>query len=150
LHFRRLEVTRDVMQIYLTDSVELTAFEKSVVLRHVQSIYSTEDVSIAELEYIIDNSSIRKFASKPVTQAKLTLSEIPTGIWGEIRKVLISNYGADVDRNWFSKLTANVDEVASTIELKYPSQFVADWISTNYEDTIKAVVAGFGMNYKIN
>jgi hypothetical protein len=150
LHFRRLEVTRNVMQIYLTDSVELTAFEKSVVLRHVQSIYSTEEVSIAELEYIIDNSSIRKFASKPVTQAKLTLPEIPTGIWGEIRKVLISNYGADVDRNWFSKLTANVDEVASTIELKYPSQFVADWISTNYEDTIKAVVAGFGMNYKIN
>ncbi len=148
LHFRRLEVTRNVMQIYLTDSVELTAFEKSVVLRHVQSIYSTEEVSIAELEYIIDNSSIRKFASKPVTQAKLTLSEIPKGIWGEIRKVLISNYGADVDRNWFSKLTANVDEVASTIELKYPSQFVADWISTNYEDTIKAVVAGFGMNFK--
>ena len=148
LHFRRLEVTRDVMQIYLTDSVELTTFEKSVVLRHAQSIYSTKEFSIRGLEYIIDNSGIGKFASKPVVQAKQPSADIPTGIWGEIRKELIVTYGAAVDRNWFSKLTANVDEVASTIELKYPSQFVADWISTNYEDTIKAVVAGFGMNFK--
>ena len=148
LHFRRLEITRDVMQIYLTDSVELTAFEKSVVLRHVQSIYSTEEVSITGLEYIMDNSNIMEFASKPVAKAKQSSAEIPTGIWGEIRKALIVTYGADVDRNWFSRLTANVDEAASTIELKYPSQFVADWISTNYEDTIKAVVAGFGMNFK--
>lgn len=149
LHFRRLEVTRDVMQIYLTDSVELTTFEKSVVLRHAQSIYSTKEFSIRGLEYIIDNSGIGKFASKPVVQAKQPSADIPTGIWGEIRKALIFNYGTDVDRNWFSKLTADIDEKTNHVNLKAPNTFVADWISTNYEDMIKKVVTGFGMNFKV-
>ena len=137
------------MQIYLTDSVELTDVEKNVILNHVRSIYSTEETTINTLEYIIDNSSIGKFASKPVAQAKQPSADIPTGIWGDIRKALIYQYGADVDRNWFSKLTANIDEKRNCVNLKAPNNFVADWISTNYEDAIKAVINGLGMNFKV-
>jgi hypothetical protein len=136
------------MQIYLTGSIELTDVEKSVVFNHVRSIYSTEETTINRVEYIIDNSGIRKFASKPVVQAKQPSADISTGIWGEIRKALIFNYGADVDRNWFSKLTADIDEKTNHVNLKAPNTFVADWISTNYEDAIKAVINRFGMNFK--
>ena len=45
LRLRRLEVIGDVMQIYLTDSVELIYLEKSVVLSHVELTYSTKDVT---------------------------------------------------------------------------------------------------------
>ena len=136
------------MQIYLTDSVELTAFEKSVVLRHVQSIYSTEEVSIAELEYIIDNSSIRKFATKAVAKSKQSSADIPTGIWGEIRKALIDQYGAAVDRNWFSKLTVDIDERAKTIELKTTNSFFRDEITCRYDSLINKVVNNFGFEFK--
>ena len=149
LHFRKLQVTKNVMQIYLTDSVELTDGEKNVILNHVRSIYSTEETTIKRVKYIIDNSGIRKFASNSVVQAKQPSADIPTGIWGEIRKALIDQYGADVDRNWFSKLTANIDENRNCVNLKAPNNFVADWISTNYEDAIKAVINGLGMNFKV-
>jgi hypothetical protein len=32
------------------------------------------------------------------------------GVWGQIRTRLIKTCGEGIDRNWFSKLTANVDE----------------------------------------
>ena len=148
LHFRRLELPRNVMQIYLTDSVELTDGEKSLVLNHVRSIYSTKETTIKRVEYIIDNSSIRKFASKPVAKVQQASAEIPTGIWGEIRKALIFNYGASVDKNWFSKLTANVDERAKTIELKTTNSFFRDEIICRYDSLINKVVNNFGFEFK--
>ena len=148
LHFRRFEVTRDVMQIYLTGSIELTDVEKSIILNHVRSIYSTEETTINRVEYIIDNSGIRKFASKTVAKAKQPSADIPTGIWGDIRKALIDQYGAAVDRNWFSKLTADIDERTKTIELKTTNSFFRDEIICRYESLINKVINNFGLEFK--
>ena len=148
-----LEINNNVFRIQLTESVELSELEKEVILNQAKSVYentSGDDiVFIQDLEFIVtENKTLRTRASKVATSNDKQEDSFPKGIWGDIVKKLIDEYGVHVYKNWFSKLTANVDEAASTIELNCPSQFVADWISTNYEDSVRAVVAGFGMNFK--
>ena len=148
-----LEIKNNVLRIQLTESVELSELEKEVILNQAKAVYentSGDDiVFIQDLDCIVtENKTQRTRASKVATSNDKQEDSFPKGIWGDIVKKLIDEYGVHVYKNWFSKLTANVDEVASTIELNCPSQFVVDWISTNYEDTVRSVVAGFGMNFK--
>jgi len=49
-------------------------------------------------------------------------------VWGQVSKELISEYGIDIYKSWFKKLTATVDENMKTIELRASSEFVKDWI----------------------
>lgn len=148
-----LKINNNVFRIQLTESVELSELEKEVILNQAKAVYentSGDDiVFIEKLEFVvIENKTLRTRASNVAISKDKEEDSFPKGIWGDIVKKLIDEYGVHVYKNWFSKLTANVDEVASTIELKCPSQFVVDWIRTNYEDSVRAVVAGFGMNFK--
>jgi hypothetical protein len=148
-----LKINNNVFRIQLTESVELSELEKEVILNQAKAVYentSCDDiVFIQDLEFIVtENKTLRTRASNVTMSKDKEEDSFPKGIWGDIVKKLIDEYGVYVYKNWFSKLTANVDEVASTIELNCPSQFVVDWISTNYEDTVRSVVAGFGMNFK--
>jgi chromosomal replication initiation ATPase DnaA len=61
-------------------------------------------------------------------------------MWGRVRQSLIEAYGEATDRNWFSKLTANIDEERREIKLETPTDFVKDWIETNYFDVIERLV----------
>ena len=66
--------------------------------------------------------------------------EIPEGIWGEVRKKLISELGEQgraIDKSWFSKLSDEIDEKRKTLSLKAPSEFFKDYISSNYLHQIK-------------
>ena len=148
-----LKINNNVFRIQLTESVELSELEKEVILNQAKAVYentSGDDiVFIEKLEFVvIENKTLRTRASNVAISKDKEEDSFPKGIWWDIVKKLIDEYGVHVYKNWFSKLTANVDEVASTIELKCPSQFVVDWIRTNYEDSVRAVVAGFGMNFK--
>ena len=148
-----LEIKNNVLRIQLTESVELSELEKEVILNQAKAVYentSCDDiVFIQDLEFIVtENKTLRTRSSNVAISKDKQEGSFPKGIWGDIVKKLIDEYGVHVYKNWFSKLTANVDEVASTIELNCPSQFVVDWIRTNYEDSVRAVVAGFGMNFK--
>ena len=148
-----LEIKNNVLRIQLTQPVELSELEKEVILNQAKAVYentSGDDiVFIQDLEFIVtENNTPRTRASNITASKDKQEDSFPKGIWGDIVKKLIDEYGVHVYKNWFSKLTANVDEVASTIELKCPSQFVVNWISSNYEDSLRAVVAGFGMKFK--
>ena len=148
-----LEIKNNVLRIQLTESVELSELEKEVILNQAKAVYentSGDDiVFIQDLEFIVtENNTPRTRASNITASKDKQEDSFPKGLWGDIVKKLIDEYGVHVYKNWFSKLIANVDEVASTIELNCPSQFVVDWIRTNYEDTVRSVVAGFGMNFK--
>ncbi len=61
-------------------------------------------------------------------------------MWGRVRKKLIGIYSEITDHNWFSKLTANINEERREIKLKASTDFVKDWIETNYFDTIENIV----------
>jgi chromosomal replication initiation ATPase DnaA len=61
------------------------------------------------------------------------------GIWGKIRRGLIDYYGTGgdaMDNAWFGKLTANVDADSKKLTLKAPSQFIKDWVQSNYTHLI--------------
>ncbi len=145
-----LEIKNNVLRIQLTESLELSELEKEVILNQAKAVYentSSDDiVFIQDLEFIVtENKTLRTRASNITASKDKEEDSFPKGIWGDIVKKLIDEYGVHVYRNWFSKLTANVDEVASTIELKCPSQFVADWIRDNYESTLQRIITRFGM-----
>jgi chromosomal replication initiation ATPase DnaA len=73
--------------------------------------------------------------------------KLPEGVWGDVSKKLVVLYGVDIYKSWFSKLTAIVDETTKTIELKATSEFIKDWIVSNYGDVIAKIVAG--MNFEL-
>lgn len=75
-----------------------------------------------------------------INQNKIEKSALPKGIWGRVREKLIEIYGEATDRNWFSKLTTNINEERREIKLKAATNFSKDWIETNYFDVIKRLV----------
>ena len=75
--------------------------------------------------------------------------ELPQGAWGQVSKELISEYGIDIYRNWFKKLTATVDENMKTIELRASSEFVKDWIVDKYENTMAQIVNTMGFELRV-
>jgi chromosomal replication initiation ATPase DnaA len=72
-----------------------------------------------------------------IDQNKMENSSLPVGMWGRVRQSLVEAYGEATDRNWFSKLTANVDEETREIKLKAATDFIKDWIETNYLHAIE-------------
>lgn len=135
--------------ISLKRDIGLSEFDKQVVLQQAKAVYET---SSATGEYkFIDKLEI-VFAEqepyvKPISQPQQEIV-LPQGIWGNILQKLIEEFGLDTYRNWFSKLTPIIDEVAKTIELKATTLFYRNEITKRYEYNIKAVTTEFGMELK--
>jgi hypothetical protein len=148
-----LEIKNNVLRIQLTESVELSELEKEVILDQVKAVYentSGEDiVFIEKLEFVVtkDKTLRASVATMPQSNDRPE-SNLPQGIWGEVCKKLIAEYGVHVYRNWFSKLNAEVDEVAKTVTLKAINDLTKDWISSNYQDMISSItsIAGFKLS----
>jgi hypothetical protein len=148
-----LEINNNVLRIQLTESVELSELEKEVILDQVKAVYentSGEDiVFIEKLEFIVtENKTPRILSSNVATSNDRPEKNLPTGVWGEVCKKLIAEYGVHVYMNWFSKLNAEVDEGASTIELKCPSQFTKEWVQDKYEELLNSTIDSFGFILK--
>jgi hypothetical protein len=148
-----LEIKNNVFRIQLTESVELSELEKEVILNQAKSVYentSGDDiVFIEKLEFIVtENKNPRTRASNVAISNDKQEDSFPKGIWGDIVKKLIDEYGVHVYKNWFSKLIANVDEVASTIELNCPSQFAKEWVQDKYLEILSSTIGSFGFRLK--
>jgi len=70
------------------------------------------------------------------------------GVWGQVSKEPVAEYGIDIYKHWFSKLTTTVDENLKTIELKASSEFVKDWVVDRYENIISDMVTSIGFELK--
>ena len=116
--------------------------EEKVILQEVQAIYKRFDFVDERLGHIERLKIIMpaKASTTSIDQNKIKKSLLPAGTWGRVRQSLAEVYGEAIDRNWFSKLIANVDEERKEIKLKAPTSFVKDWIETNYLDVIKRLV----------
>ena len=148
-----LEIKNNVFRIQLTESVELSELEKEVILNQAKAVYentSGDDiVFIEKLEFIVtENKNPRTRASNVAISNDKQEDSFPKGIWGDIVKKLIDEYGVHVYKNWFSKLIANVDEVASTIELNCPSQFAKEWVQDKYLEILSSTIGIFGFRLK--
>jgi len=111
-------------------------------LQEIQAIYNRFDFGGERLGHIESLKIIMpaKVSTPSIDQNKMEKSLLPAGMWGRVRQSLAEAYGEAIDRNWFSKLIANVDKERKEIKLKAPTSFVKDWIETNYLDVIKRLV----------
>ena len=115
--------------------IDLTERQHGLILEQVQSVYGS---SVRSLEFIVRNQeSPRVNTSNIPFSVDGTPSRNLHEVWGRIRRGLITACGEATDRNWFSKLTANIDKERKEIKLKAPTSFVKDWIQQNYQHLLE-------------
>ena len=143
------KVVGNTIKIYLKSLVQLSENDKNIVLCQVQSIYSTSELDLEIVEYVVEN------VFNPVNRHTNLLGKetvvIPTlqqDMWGDICRQLIETCGVHVYNNWFSKLTPVIDEQNRTIELKAPNSFVQQEVTTRYRNIIKEVSNILGIKFK--
>lgn len=140
--FEDIDVNNGICNLYLSKRLELTDIEQKIILQEVQATYqqlNSADEGLGRVESL-KIIMPAKATTTSIDQNKMEKSLLPPGMWGRVRQSLIEAYGEATDRNWFSKLTANIDEERREIKLKSPTDFVKDWIETNYFDVIEGVV----------
>lgn len=57
-------------------------------------------------------------------------------LWQGVSRDLATHYGADLYKNWFSKIGFLEVQNGSCLMLAAPSNFIRDWIKSNYHDMI--------------
>ena len=140
--FEDIDVNNGICNLYLSKYLELTNIEQKIILQEVQATYqqlNSTDEGLGSVESLKIIMPV-KATTTSIDQNKMKKSLLPPGMWGRVRQSLIEAYGEATDRNWFSKLTANIDEERREIKLKSPTDFVKDWIETNYFDVIEGLV----------
>jgi hypothetical protein len=140
--FEDIDVNNGICNLYLSKRLELTDIEQKIILQEVQATYqqlNSADEGLGRVESL-KIIMPAKATTTSIDQNKMEKSLLPPGMWGRVRQSLIEAYGEATDRNWFSKLTANIDEERREIKLKSPTDFVKDWIETNYFDVIEGLV----------
>ncbi len=145
-NIKDLAVIGGVVKIYLRTDCQLSRYETGLVLSQVKSIYSSGEVNIKSVEYLVENAC-RQVQGYDEVQTKAT-PVIPTlqqGIWGDISRKLIEIYGIHIYNNWFSKLTPVIDKQNRTIEIKAPNSFIGQWIEDNYKNGIDNIAIPLGL-----
>jgi hypothetical protein len=140
--FKTIDVNNGTCNLYLSKYLELTDTEEKIILKEVQATYqqlNCADEGLGRIERLKIVMPVM-IATMSIDQNKIEKSTLPAGIWGRVRKKLIEIYGEATDRNWFSKITANIDEGRKEIKLQAATNFCKDWIETNYFHTIEQVV----------
>ena len=82
--------------------------------------------------------------SKPNNQH----NENPHNLWDEVSRDLISHYGPALYKNWFSKIAFYERTKNNKLLLAAPSNFVRDWIKSNYFETIIKLVTHYDPEVK--
>ena len=73
--------------------------------------------------------------------AEVQNSESYKNLWKDVSRDLVAHYGADLYKSWFSKIDFFEAQGDSAVVLSAPSNFVRDWIKSNYFDMISSLWA---------
>lgn len=142
-------VIGSIVKIYLRADYQLSGHEKDVVLSQVKSIYSTHEVNIESVEYLVENSCRQINGQNELwTKGTPIMPTLQQGIWGYISRQLIEIYGIHIYNNWFSKLTPIIDNQAKTIGLKAPNSFIQEEVIKRYGDVIRKVTSSFSLEFE--
>jgi hypothetical protein len=141
-------VVGGIVKIYLKADFQLSWFETDLILSQVKSIYSTPEVNIESVEYVVENVCKQINGQNEVwTKATVATQTLQQGIWGDICHKLIAIYGVHIYNNWFSKLSPVIDEQNRTIELKAPNSFIQEEITKRYGDIIIELVKNLDLKF---
>lgn len=149
LTYQSVKVDGNNVVISLKRDIELSEFDKQVILQQAKAVYETSSATgeykfIDQLEIVFAE---QEPCAKPINQQDQEIV-LPQGIWGNILQKLIEEFGQDTYRNWFSKLTATVDELNKIMTLKAPSESAKDWIECRYQGTMERIasISGFKLS----
>jgi hypothetical protein len=132
----------DVFKLIMSKEVEITDFAKEIILNQVNAVGAYNGVERLKFVVVGNVSTAYHNSNKPEPV------KLPEGIWGDVLRKLIAEYGVDAYKNWFSKLTASIDETTRTIAITATSGMVQDWISSKYGDMMAKIIAG--MNFELS
>ena len=147
------KINGEVFEMYFSNTLKFAEESRSLIYSQVKA---TGYKGIERLGFIFpkEENSIEEGCRVDDTEMsnnneKLESVELPQGVWGQVAKELVAEYGVDIYKHWFSKLTATVDENMKTIELKASSEFVRDWVAGRYESIISEMVTAIGFELKV-
>ncbi len=63
-------------------------------------------------------------------------SEYYNAIWNDVSRDLLNHYGDAIYKNWLSKINFYESNKNNTVFLAVPTNFIRDWIKSNYFDII--------------
>jgi len=69
-------------------------------------------------------------------------------LWGNVIRDLVAHYGVDLYKSWFSKINFIEAQGNSSVILSAPSNFVRDWIKSNYFEMISGLWLHHDSNIK--
>lgn len=145
-NLKQFKLTGAVMEIHLKNHLDFTNHDKQIILSAIQAVYG----EIETIEFIIEKTASKvanSSSNKQTNQSKETFEslKLPKDDWGIVLKQLIEKYGVNIYKNWFSKLTANIDITTRTIELKATNAMVEYWVSSNYKDILTQIMNNMGL-----
>ena len=165
--YKTLEINKGgECRIELSRAVELTSNDKEIILNQIKATHSnanknSKTISIESVEFIMPRyqktysgeQQDHYASSNNLDNLKNKQEENRTkknpNIWEQMRAVLANQYGDGIDRAWFSKLNASINNSNKEITLKSSSGFVIDWINNNYIQTLRNIASNFEFNLKI-
>ena len=132
----------------MTNPIELSTYQREIILSQVQAVYGTQVksvyISTFDSPFLgAENSSVKSSQINQIgnsSDAALLVGTQSSTIWSKVRSRLIDYFGVnghDLDRAWFSKVEANIDNDSKTLNLKAPSSFVKDWITERYSHLLE-------------
>jgi hypothetical protein len=134
--YKSLEVLEGRARINLNNHVALSEMDKDIILKQIQATHEKMDDDgnyqpVESLEIIIPNKS----TSLNVLAQQDQSFQKREGVWGKIRATFASYFGSEgdaIDKSWLSNFNASIDNEKKTVELQAPSQFIKDWVESNY------------------
>ena len=142
--YKSINKVRETFYLHLSKHVELTDLDKKIILNQIKATHENIDFKDEKLGFINEFQIImpaRKDSNSNKTNRKEYEPWLPTNVWGTVRSKLIDllYQGKWIDKNWFSKLEARIDEETKELKLKAPTSFIRDWITQNYQHLIESV-----------
>ena len=144
-----------VCSLVLNNPVNLSCNEQEMILHQLQASHTgtAGGVQINKLNIITRRTTDRNILSssnhnKPKegradrSKSDTETPELPKNIWGKVRAGLIKHYGQSgvaLDNHWFSKLNASIDTNNRNIILKAPTNFIKDWVQSQYSSLIDKI-----------
>jgi len=128
------------IRLVVASDIGLTIIEQEILIDKTIEVYSkrnllTKDqikIDIKRKQFGRNPSNIR---SKP---------NLPNNIWGRVRASLIDKYGAEIDKSWFSRVSAKIDKNSRRVNLETPSEFISSWINREYGLSIANSISNYG------
>lgn len=139
--YKYIEIVDEVFYIALDKELDISESQKELILSQAKATHESFSFSTGQAKTL---TKIEFIMPKTILNNKVSrLHDIEfTGKWGEIRKKLIADSlcqesGKALDRSWFSKLTFEENIGKKEIILRAPTEFIKDWIETNYGHKIE-------------